>query len=116
MTLIALSISGMSCAQSDTENTAKKQETVQQEFVKERRAQAKMAKNLIEQKVLKDAKKQAKQLKKEGWQPAPGTLPLEKQLTDVYTRMYTYEDASRNTSSDVLQAAAPVQEWHASKP
>ena len=67
MTLIALSISGMSCAQSDTENTAKKQETVQQEFVKERRAQAKMAKNLIEQKVLKDAKKQAKQLKKEGW-------------------------------------------------
>jgi hypothetical protein len=35
MTLIALSISGMSCAQSDTENTAKKQETVQQEFVKE---------------------------------------------------------------------------------
>ena len=26
MTLIALSISGMSCAQSDTENTAKKQE------------------------------------------------------------------------------------------
>ena len=87
MTLIALSISGMSCAQSDTENTAKKQETVQQEFVKERRAQAKMAKNLIEQKVLKDAKKQAKQLKKEGWQPAPGTLPLEKQLTDVYTRV-----------------------------
>ena len=80
MTLIALSISGMSCAQSDTENTAKKQETVQQQFVKERRAQAKMAKNLIEQKVLKDAKKQAKQLKKEGWQPAPGTLPLEKQL------------------------------------
>mgnify|MGYP001161765841 FL=1 len=91
MTLIALSISGMSCAQSDTENTAKKQETVQQQFVKERREQAKMAKNLIEQKVLKDAKKQAKQLKKEGWQPAPGTLPLEKQLTDVYTRMYTYE-------------------------
>ena len=86
MTLIALSISGMSCAQSDTENTAKKQETVQQEFVKERREQAKMAKSLIEQKVLKDAKKQAKQLKKEGWQPAPGTLPLEKQLTDVYTR------------------------------
>ena len=42
MTLIALSISGMSCAQSDTENTAKKQEKVQQEFVKERRAQAKM--------------------------------------------------------------------------
>ena len=60
MTLIALSISGMSCAQSDRENTAKKQETVQQEFVKERREQAKMAKNLIEQKVLKDAKKQAK--------------------------------------------------------
>lgn len=52
ITLIALSISGMSCAQSDTENTAKKQETVQQQFVKERRAQAKMAKNLIEQKGL----------------------------------------------------------------
>ena len=67
MTLIALSISGMSCAQSDTENTAKKQETVQQEFVKERRAQAKMAKNLIEQKVLKDAKKQAKQLTELGF-------------------------------------------------
>ena len=91
MTLIALSISGMSFAQSNTANTAKAQETFQQEFVKERRAQAKMAKNLIEQKVLKDAKKQAKQLKKEGWQPAPGTLPLEKQLNEVYTRMYMYE-------------------------
>ena len=91
VTLIALSISGMSWAQSNMENTAKTQAAVQQEFVKERRQQAKMAKNLIEQKVLKDANKQAKQLKKEGWQPAPGTLPLEKQLNEVYTRMYMYE-------------------------
>lgn len=41
--------------------------------------------------MLKDANKQAKQLKKEGWRPAPGTLPLEKQLNEVYTRMYMYE-------------------------
>ena len=52
MTLITLSISGMSCAQSDTENTAKKQETVQQEFVKERREQAKMAKKRVSGKLV----------------------------------------------------------------
>lgn len=91
VTLIALSINSMSWAQSNTENTAKTQAAVQQKIVKERRQQAKIAKNLIEQKVLKDANKQAKQLKKEGWRPAPGTLPLEKQLNEVYTRMYMYE-------------------------
>lgn len=56
------------------------------QVVKERKELAKMSKKAIESKVLKDAKKQAKTLKKEGWKPAVGTLPIEKQLTDFYLR------------------------------
>lgn len=39
-------------------------------------------------KVLKEAKKEAKAKKKEGWVPATGSLTLEKQLTNVYTKQY----------------------------
>ncbi len=56
------------------------------QVVKERKELAKMSKKQIESKVLKDAKKQAKVLKKEGWKPSVGTLPLDKQLTEFYLR------------------------------
>ncbi len=54
------------------------------EFMKERKEMAKFTKEQLNEKASKDARKQAKQLKKEGWLVAPGGLPLEKQLDKVY--------------------------------
>ena len=81
MTILALFSSATSFAQSnkDVDPSAPTPEQV----VKARRQAAKLAKALIEQKATKDAKKQAKQLTKQGWKSAPGTLSLEKQLTEL---------------------------------
>ena len=35
--------------------------------------------------IIKDAKKEAKSLKKDGWLVAPGSLPLERQFEDLYS-------------------------------
>jgi len=45
-----------------------------------------------EKQVLKDAKKEAKSLKKEGWQVSPGALPLERQLEDAYRKLYDRDE------------------------
>ena len=89
MTLLALFSSATSFAQSnkDVDPSAPTPEQV----VKARRQAAKLAKALIEQKATKDAKKQAKQLTKQGWKSAPGTLSLEKQLTELYILEHTYK-------------------------
>lgn len=42
----------------------------------------------LKMKASKDAKKEAKRLRKEGWQEAPGTLPLERQLDRSYLLQY----------------------------
>ena len=54
------------------------------EIVKERREIRKLSKAEFNEKALKDARKEAKRLKKEGWQAAPGALPMEKQLDKSY--------------------------------
>ncbi len=54
------------------------------EFMKERKEMAKFTKEQLNERASKDARKAAKQLKKEGWMVAPGGLPLEKQLDKVY--------------------------------
>ncbi len=54
------------------------------DFMKERKAMANFTKEQLNAKASKDARKAAKQLKKEGWVVAPGGLPLEKQLDKVY--------------------------------
>ena len=56
------------------------------QVVKERKELAKMSKKAIESKVLKDAKKQAKTLKKEGWKIAVGSSPMETQLADLLVK------------------------------
>lgn len=61
------------------------------EIIKERKAALKYTAKQLDTKVLKDAKQQAKQMKKQGWMPAAGTLALEKQLTDVYTKQYAMD-------------------------
>ena len=41
----------------------------------------------------KDARKEAKRLKKEGWEVAPGALPIEKQLDRAYMMEYDIADS-----------------------
>ena len=52
----------------------------------------KYSKKLSNKKAMKDARKEAKRLKKEGWKPAPGSLPIEKQLDKAYTFQDQYEN------------------------
>ena len=60
---------------------------------KARREVMKQTRKAIESKCLKDAKKQAKALKKDGWRPAIGTAPMERQLSDYLMRQYEQSGA-----------------------
>lgn len=62
------------------------------ETLKERKALAKASREELSQKASKEARKEAKKLKKEGWQVAPGALPLEKQLDKSYMMQYEYDE------------------------
>lgn len=62
------------------------------EIVKERKVLAKASKSELEKKASKTARKEAKKLKREGWQVAPGALPLEKQLDKSYMMQYEYDE------------------------
>lgn len=46
----------------------------------------------LEKQIVKDAKKEAKALKKQGWQVLPGALPLQRQLEDVYRKQYDRDE------------------------
>lgn len=50
---------------------------------------------ISEKEIAKIAAKRAKELKKEGWKVSPGALPLETQLTRVYTKQYDMDDAEQ---------------------
>ena len=63
-----------------------------QELIKERKALAKASREELNQKASKDARKEAKKLQKEGWQVAPGALPLEKQLDKSYMMQYEFDE------------------------
>lgn len=58
----------------------------------ERQAIKKMAKIELNAKVDRTTKREAKRLKKEGWQVAPGALPLEKHLERSYVMEFAYDD------------------------
>ncbi len=62
------------------------------ELEKERKELAKASKKELDSKATKAARKEAKQLKKEGWQAAPGALPIEKQLDKSYLMQYQYDE------------------------
>ena len=62
------------------------------EIAKERREIRKLSKTEFNEKASKDARKEAKRLKKEGWQAAPGALPMEKQLDKSYLMQQEYDD------------------------
>lgn len=79
VTLLLVSVSGISYAQS----------TKQQR--KERQELAKASKKELNEKASKAAIKEAKQLTKDGWKTAPGALPLDKQLDKSYMMQYQYD-------------------------
>lgn len=62
------------------------------EIAKERREIRKLSKSEFNEKASKDARREAKRLKKEGWQAAPGALPMEKQLDKSYLMQQEYND------------------------
>lgn len=59
---------------------------------KERKAIYAMSREQIDAKVSKATKKEVKRLKKEGWQVAPGGLPIERQLERSYMLMMQYDE------------------------
>lgn len=63
-----------------------------QEVRKERKALAKASKSELNEKASKAARQEAKKLKKEGWQAAPGALPIEKQLDKSYMMQYEFDE------------------------
>lgn len=62
------------------------------EIVKERKILAKASKSELEKKASKTARKEAKKLKRQGWQVVPGALPIEKQLDKSYMMQYEYDE------------------------
>lgn len=50
---------------------------------------------ISQKEIAKMAKKRAKELKKEGWIVAPGALPMEAQLADLYSKQYDKDEVGR---------------------
>lgn len=61
------------------------------EQLKERKELANASKKELNEKASKAAKKEAKQLEKDGWKTTPGSLPIEKQLDKSYMMQYQYD-------------------------
>lgn len=59
---------------------------------KERKELKKASKSELNEKASKTVRKQAKKLAKEGWDVAPGALPLEKQLDRAYLMQMEFDD------------------------
>ena len=81
MTVAMALIVACSCAFAQTAEERK-------QLIKERQEVQKLAKKDLKAKVDKNTRKEAKRLKKEGWQVKPGALPLEKQLERIVTIAY----------------------------
>lgn len=60
--------------------------------LKERQQIKKMAKSELNEKASKDARKEAKTLKKDGWKSSPGSLPIERQLDRCYLMQMEYDE------------------------
>lgn len=62
------------------------------EILKERKELSKASRSELNDKATKAARKEAKQLKKDGWAAAPGALPIEKQLDKSYLMQMEYDE------------------------
>lgn len=89
--LFVLSLTlGQLTVNAQTKEFAKEGKTAIKEHklvVKERKELAKLTEKQFKGQMLKEGKKQAKQLKREGWKSAPGTLPVENQLSEYYIKL-----------------------------
>ena len=64
---------------------------------KERKELAKASKKQLNEKATKQARKEAKNLQKQGWTVAPGALPVEKQLDRSYLMQYEFDNDGYQT-------------------
>ena len=62
-----------------------------EEQIKERKEVVKASKEQLNEKASKEARSEAKKLKKAGWDVAPGALPIEKQLDKSFLMQYEYD-------------------------
>lgn len=87
ITLLTLSFVGFlagSAPQASAQVSLKEQKTI----IQERKKMSSWTREQVEKNSWKDAKKMAKQLKKEGWKPMPGSPTLETQMNDVLLHRY----------------------------
>lgn len=84
------------------------------ETIKERKEISKLSNAELNKRASKAARKEAKRLKKEGWQVAPGQLPLDKQLDKSYNMYYEYE-ASGLPKYIIGEAMSPGAVYDAAK-
>lgn len=84
--MVAMSLI-MACATCFADNKSE-----QKEIRKDRLEIRKLAKKELTSKVDKVTRKEAKRLKKQGWQVKPGALPLEKQLEKSYLMQFEYDE------------------------
>lgn len=62
------------------------------QVMKERKEISRMTKSELDARASKSARKEAKKYAREGWQVAPGQLPLEKQLDRTYRMQYEFDE------------------------
>lgn len=65
---------------------------ISKQVIKERQEIRKLSKQEFNEKASKDARREAKRLKKQGWQAAPGALPMEKQLDKSYLMQQEFDE------------------------
>lgn len=90
-----------------------------EEIIQERKEYNKMTAKEVDKKVTKLCKREAKMLMKEGWKPGPGTMPIERQLDDVYRKQVEMKgDApkyimgnSQNTGDNYTAAKKAAMEF-----
>lgn len=68
-------------------------QTMSIEQLKAQRERKNEARKLLNDKASKDAKKQAKQFKKEGWKTLPGAKPIEKQIDESMLMQLEYDQS-----------------------
>lgn len=62
------------------------------QIMKDRKEIARMTKSELDARASKSARKEAKKYERDGWQVAPGQLPLERQLDRTYRMQYELDD------------------------
>ena len=72
--------------------TASSYAQLTKEQLKERKEIVKASKSQLNDKASKAARKEAKSMKKDGWEITPGALPIEKQLDKSYQMQYEFDE------------------------